>query len=182
MRPPPIHVFAFLSLLFSSLLLHVSAQSSSAPANSSSSTTQTPTHSANLTTFLATSSYTTTSVSFSGSQSIPITTVVPTIYNVTSTLPIPTTSTTTSPTPTPTPIMLATEITPAFGVLGAILILTGLPSAFWGHKNRWCAVSFTSHIQSLILGPSGPPSSSSDFIPCPSFASFSSSSLASSQQ
>jgi hypothetical protein len=33
--------------------------------------------------------------------------------------------------------MLDTRITPAFGVLGAILIITGLPSAFWGHKNRW---------------------------------------------
>ncbi|KAG2739782.1 hypothetical protein P692DRAFT_201729109, partial [Suillus brevipes Sb2] len=42
-----------------------------------------------------------------------------------------------SASPTPTPIVLATRITPAFGVLGAILIITGLPSAFWGHENRW---------------------------------------------
>ncbi|KAH9837044.1 uncharacterized protein C8Q71DRAFT_796479 [Rhodofomes roseus] len=32
---------------------------------------------------------------------------------------------------------LDTQIDPAFGVLGALLILTGLPSAFLGHKNRW---------------------------------------------
>ncbi|KAG8963825.1 hypothetical protein FRC03_002509, partial [Tulasnella sp. 419] len=37
----------------------------------------------------------------------------------------------------PEPIHLDTKIDPAFGVLGALLILTGLPSAFWGHKNRW---------------------------------------------
>ncbi|KAJ3524275.1 hypothetical protein NMY22_g11072 [Coprinellus aureogranulatus] len=40
-------------------------------------------------------------------------------------------------TPTPEPIVLDTRVDPAFGVLGVILILTGLPSAFWGHKNRW---------------------------------------------
>ncbi|KAG8219724.1 hypothetical protein J3R82DRAFT_692 [Butyriboletus roseoflavus] len=138
MRPPPVRVYAFLSLLFSSFLLHVSAQSTSAPANSTttaSSSTSTSPPSSNLTTFLATSSYTATTTSYSGSQGIPFTTVVPTIYNVTSTLPTPTASTSASA--TPTPIVLATEITPAFGVLGVILILTGLPSAFWGHKNRW---------------------------------------------
>lgn len=64
-----------------------------------------------------------------------IATVVPTTYNVTSTFASPTA--TSSATPTPTPIVLATKITPAFGVLGAVLVLTGLPSAFWGHKNRW---------------------------------------------
>jgi len=186
MRPAPVRACAFLSLLFSSLLLRVSAQSTSAAANStitSSSTpsqTQTPTPSSNLTTFLATSSYTTTSVSLSGSQDIPFTTVVPIVYNVTSTLPTPTASTSASP--TPTPIVLSTEITPAFGVLGAILILTGLPSAFWGHKNRWCALSSIPHIQSLNLGPSGLRSSSSGFIRCRSFALFLSSNLASSQQ
>lgn len=185
--PPTMRPLRFLSLLFSSLLLHVSAQSTSSPANSTTTTsssipssTQTPTPSSNLTTFLATSSYATTIVSHSGTQDITFTTVVPTVYNVTSTLPTPTASTSASP--SPTPIVLATEITPAFGVLGAILILTGLPSAFWGHKNRWCAVSSTPHIQSLNRGLSGLPSSLSDFIPCPSFASFSSSNLASSQQ
>lgn len=143
MRLSPLRVPAFLSLLFSPLLLHVSAQSTSASAsstitNSSTPTptpTPTPTLSANLTTFLATSLYNATSVSYSGSQGIPFTTLVPTVFNVTSTLPTPTASS--SPSPSPTPIVLTTQITPAFGVLGAILILTGLPSAFWGHKNRW---------------------------------------------
>ncbi|KAF9229170.1 hypothetical protein BS17DRAFT_792151 [Gyrodon lividus] len=124
-------------LLSSSLFPHVSAQSSTAPTNSQRATSTTPssTSSANITTFLATSSYTTASVSHSGSQNVTFTTIVPTVYNATSTLPTPTTSTSASP--SPTPIVLATEITPAFAVLGAILILTGLPSAFWGHKNRW---------------------------------------------
>lgn len=32
---------------------------------------------------------------------------------------------------------LRTTIDPAFGVLGAILVITGLPMAFYGHRNRW---------------------------------------------
>ena len=143
----PARMRVFLSLL-SALLLRVAAQSTSASLNSSttSSSTPSPSPSSNLTTFLATSSYTTAAVTQSGSQNISFTTVIPTVYNVTSTLPTPTASTTA--TPSPTPIVLATEITPAFGVLGAILILTGLPSAFWGHKNRWWAVSSTLDMQS----------------------------------
>lgn len=181
MRPPPARAYAVLSLLSSSLLLHVSAQSTSAPANSSTNaSTPTSSPSSNLTTFLATSSYTATSISYSGSQGIPFTTVVPTIFNVTSTLPTPTASASASP--SPTPIVLATEISPAFGVLGAILILTGLPSAFWGHKNRWCAVSSRLHIQPLILVLSGLRFSSLDFTPSHSFASFSLSNLAFSRQ
>ncbi|TRM66453.1 hypothetical protein BD626DRAFT_614156 [Schizophyllum amplum] len=38
---------------------------------------------------------------------------------------------------------LDTKIDPAFGVLGALLILTGLPSTFWGHKNRWTSFFIT---------------------------------------
>ncbi|KAH8835265.1 hypothetical protein DL96DRAFT_1675364 [Flagelloscypha sp. PMI_526] len=59
--------------------------------------------------------------------------------NVTSTL-TPTSSATSaaaSASSTPPPIVLETKVDPAFGVLGALLILTGLPSAFMGHKNRW---------------------------------------------
>ncbi|KAL0578736.1 hypothetical protein V5O48_003292 [Marasmius crinis-equi] len=68
------------------------------------------------------------------------TTVVPTSANVTVTITPTSSSATaseTSATPTPEPVVLDTKLDPAFGVLGAILILTGLPSAFWGHKNRW---------------------------------------------
>ncbi|EPQ32324.1 uncharacterized protein PFL1_00520 [Pseudozyma flocculosa PF-1] len=32
---------------------------------------------------------------------------------------------------------LNTEIDPAFGVLGALLLITGLPMTFYGHRNRW---------------------------------------------
>ncbi|KAG8728997.1 hypothetical protein FRC11_009735, partial [Ceratobasidium sp. 423] len=46
------------------------------------------------------------------------------------------TSAAASATSTPFP-HLDTRIDPTFGVLGALLILTGLPTAFWGHKNRW---------------------------------------------
>ncbi|KAF8807698.1 hypothetical protein BYT27DRAFT_7189790 [Phlegmacium glaucopus] len=78
------------------------------------------------------------------SPSAHLTTVVPDIFNVThtltsSTIP-PTSSVTSTPsaTTTSTPvIVLTTKVTPAFAVLGAILIITGIPSAFWGHKNRW---------------------------------------------
>ncbi|CAE6480195.1 unnamed protein product [Rhizoctonia solani] len=47
-----------------------------------------------------------------------------------------TTSAAASATSTPFP-HLDTRVDPTFGVLGALLILTGLPTAFWGHKNRW---------------------------------------------
>lgn len=63
-------------------------------------------------------------------------TVVPAVFNVTYTL-TPSATPTASASPTPEPIVLDTRVDPAFGVLGVILILTGLPSAFWGHKNRW---------------------------------------------
>ncbi|KAG2154733.1 hypothetical protein DEU56DRAFT_947967 [Suillus clintonianus] len=122
-------------LLCSSLFFQVSAQSTNL--TTASGGTPSPTVSANLTTFLTTSSYTLTTVSHSGNIATTITTVLPTVYNATSTIHANTSTPTSSASPTPTPIVLATRITPAFGVLGAILIITGLPSAFWGHKNRW---------------------------------------------
>jgi hypothetical protein len=170
MRTPfqafPMRTCLMLCFLFSSsLFLHVLAQSSTTPTISQNSTTSTntpsPSSSPNVTTFLATSSYTATSVSHSGSRDVTFITVVPTVYNATSTLPTPTTSTSASASASasPAPIILATEITPAFAVLGAILILTGLPSAFWGHKNRWCAASCSSldPQRKLTFPPSGLP-------------------------
>ncbi|KAH7910862.1 hypothetical protein BJ138DRAFT_1151899 [Hygrophoropsis aurantiaca] len=114
-------------LLFSFLFLSVSAQSTN-------TTRPSQTVSPSVTVVLTTSSFTTTSVSRSGNRVATITEVLPVTLNATETL---SPSATTSTSPSPTPIVLATRITPAFGVLGAILILTGLPSAFWGHKNRW---------------------------------------------
>ncbi|KAI6162098.1 hypothetical protein EDD17DRAFT_1819192 [Pisolithus thermaeus] len=133
-------------LLSSSLFPRVSAQSTSIPTTasgqaastsslSSNRTTATTTTTPAITFFPVTTSVTLTSLSQSGSQNVTIATVVPTAYNVTSTFASPTA--TSSTTPTATPIVLDTKITPAFGVLGAVLVLTGLPSAFWGHKNRW---------------------------------------------
>lgn len=136
-------IFA-LCLLFSSSLLHVSAQSSTSssarPTSTSSltstfTTTTTTTTTPTVTVFPVTTAVNFTTVSQAGSQNVTIATAIPTVFNATSTLPTPTS--TASATATSTPIVLSTKITPAFGVLGAILILTGLPSAFWGHKNRW---------------------------------------------
>ncbi|KAI0715308.1 hypothetical protein C8Q76DRAFT_619448 [Earliella scabrosa] len=99
---------------------------------------QSPTPSPSLS--LTTSNTTVTTTSRSGNRDFTITTVVPTTFNVTIT-PSPTktsasaASATTSEPPDYT--KLDTHIDPAFGVLGAVLILTGLPSAFLGHKNRW---------------------------------------------
>ncbi|KAF9462130.1 hypothetical protein BDZ94DRAFT_750302 [Collybia nuda] len=122
----------FLSLAF---LVVVAAQSSN-----SSTPTPTPTPTPSLSLSLTTANVTRTLTTRSGNQNIPLTTVVPIVFNVTHTI-TPTTSaapsnSTASATSTPS-TTLDTKLDPAFGVLGAILILTGLPSAFWGHKNRW---------------------------------------------
>ncbi|TDL28718.1 hypothetical protein BD410DRAFT_760259 [Rickenella mellea] len=122
----------FFSIFAFSLSTFVQAQS----------TSSTP---PDLTTSLTTSSVTTTQFSRSAGNNVPVPTVIATTFNVTVTLshssstPSPTQSAngSASATPTPKPISLDTRLDPAFGVLGAILILTGLPSAFWGHKNRW---------------------------------------------
>ncbi|KAG8842641.1 hypothetical protein FRB96_004944 [Tulasnella sp. 330] len=50
--------------------------------------------------------------------------------------PTPTMSATPTPTTTPS-VHLDTRVNVAWGVTGALLIITGLPMAFWGHKNRW---------------------------------------------
>jgi hypothetical protein len=88
---------------------------------------------------LSTSSFT----SLSRSGSVTVSRVLPTVLNVT--IPISATSTasassaSTSPSPSASAVpnnVLATKLDPAFGVLGAVLIITGVPSAFFGHKNR----------------------------------------------
>ncbi|KAJ7596904.1 hypothetical protein C8J56DRAFT_1021331 [Mycena floridula] len=90
---------------------------------------------------LTTSSVTVTTTTRTRNQNSAVVTVVPTIFNVTYTVaPTPSSSassTSASASPSSAPIVLDTKLDPAFGVLGAILIITGLPSAFWGHKNRW---------------------------------------------
>lgn len=126
----PMCIFMFLCLLASCLLVRVSAQSSGNATSASASI------SLNVTVVPTTSSVTTTTVSRTGNRNVPITTVIPTVVNATITH-TSTISPTASATPTASPIVLATKLDPAFGVLGALLIITGLPSAFWGHKNRW---------------------------------------------
>ncbi|KAH9947927.1 hypothetical protein B0H21DRAFT_297027 [Amylocystis lapponica] len=123
------------ALLVAFTLLSAVFAQSSTPAPSSSSATPSPSTTLSLTT----GSYVITSVEQSGGRNITLSAVVPTTYNVTVTLS-PTASAptnTTSATPSAPPIVLDTVIDPAFGVLGALLILTGIPSAFLGHKNRW---------------------------------------------
>ncbi|KAF8647957.1 hypothetical protein AX16_006489 [Volvariella volvacea WC 439] len=111
---------------------------SSSPSSSSS-----PTSSPSISLSLTTSDVTITTTSRSAGQLTTFETVVPTVFNVTHTIS-PTESASsssetesTTSSSTPEPIVLDTRLDPAFGVLGALLILTGLPSAFWGHKNRW---------------------------------------------
>jgi hypothetical protein len=146
----------FSLLLYTSLLLSASAQSTSAPASNS-------TISANVTVIRETSSITSTSLSSTGSQTLAIVTVIPTVYNVTLTIAPPTSTASSSAnasasaTHTPSPTVLATKIDPAFGVLGSVLILTGLPSAFLGHKNRWSVHTLAVHRQ-LSLSVLGRPS------------------------
>ncbi|TFK30761.1 hypothetical protein FA15DRAFT_651260 [Coprinopsis marcescibilis] len=149
---------AVLAVLFLVLGAGVVAQdpTDDIPAPNSSSVSQ-PSLSLSLTTGSITVAVPTTSAG----RSIQLTAVVPAVYNVTYTI-TPTASGSTTPTDpaqagaseTPEPIVLRpgqahrgrdiilintqdTRLDPAFGVLGALLIITGLPSAFWGHKNRW---------------------------------------------
>lgn len=141
-RSPSWTVLAFTSLLL--LLGQVAAQSNSTTSSSSSSSLSNSSSSTSLPASLSlqTTSETITTTLRSGNTVVPITTVVPVVLTVT----IPTTtsasatsSSTASATPTSDPNHLETKLDPAFGVLGAILILTGIPSAFLGHKNRWYA-------------------------------------------
>jgi hypothetical protein len=125
-------------LLVASFVVSVSAQSSNTAVPSTTAI------SPNVTVIRETSSFTTTTVTSSGTQTLVLVTVLPTVYNVTLTIATPTSSinasaSTSSTSPSASPTVLATKIDPAFGVLGTVLILTGLPSAFLGHKNRWSA-------------------------------------------
>ncbi|KAF8349786.1 hypothetical protein F5887DRAFT_942389 [Amanita rubescens] len=95
---------------------------------------------------LTTSLETLTLATHSGNQTIQLVTVIPIVFNVSitsTTSATPTASSTAPATPTPAPIILDTKIDPAFAVLGVLLILTGIPSAFWGHKNRWTSFFLT---------------------------------------
>ncbi|KAI0080288.1 hypothetical protein K474DRAFT_1704839 [Panus rudis PR-1116 ss-1] len=136
---PPSRLLAYVLVLAVSLL-SVAAQNSSSSSQTANNAMITTSGNVtlSLSTFLSltTIAVPTTSVSHSGNRDIPVTTVVPQVRNVTATATA-TISATPSATPTPEPIRLDTRIDPAFGVLGALLILTGLPSAFLGHKNRW---------------------------------------------
>ncbi|KAI0830608.1 hypothetical protein BC628DRAFT_1500454 [Trametes gibbosa] len=135
-HPRPPALWLSLLLIFLALLAPALAQSGN---NSQSAT---PPVSLSLTT----STTTITTTIRSGNQNIPITTAVPTVFNVTVT-PTPTStsissasaSASASATTSAAPDFskLDTHVDPGFGVLGALLILTGLPSAFLGHKNRW---------------------------------------------
>ncbi|KAJ3490186.1 hypothetical protein NLJ89_g11459 [Agrocybe chaxingu] len=126
-------MFVLLVLLLHALA-HVQGQSTTA------SVTEPPTSLS-----LTTGSVTLTIPTTRSNQATQVVTVVPAVFNVTYTLTPSATSSDTAPsqtasdtpTPTPDPFVLETKVDPAFGVLGVILILTGLPSAFWGHKNRW---------------------------------------------
>ncbi|PBK77442.1 hypothetical protein ARMSODRAFT_949365 [Armillaria solidipes] len=130
----------------SSSSTQTSASTSRSSSSGSSSSASSSASSASLSLSLTTSSRTITTSTTTNGQNSQYTTVVPTTFNVTYTA-TPTSSSASSSSAassasasasaSATPITLDTKLDPAFGVLGAILILTGLPSAFWGHKNRW---------------------------------------------
>ncbi|TFK57050.1 hypothetical protein OE88DRAFT_87324 [Heliocybe sulcata] len=122
-------VLLALALACFTAIVSVSAQSSTSSSSSPAAST---------TLSYVTTSVTTTFASHSGNQNIPITTVIPITLGVNVTVtPTTTASTSASATATSDPSQLATVIDPAFGVLGGILILTGIPTAFLGHRNRW---------------------------------------------
>ncbi|KAG7099123.1 hypothetical protein E1B28_000996 [Marasmius oreades] len=130
MRPSLVPVSLGILSLFSSLI----AAQSTTNTRTQSQTASSPT----VTTSLSSGSVTITTSTTQNGRVSQFTTVVPTSANITITLSATPTSTgTPSVSATPDPILLDTKLDPAFGVLGAILIITGLPSAFWGHKNRW---------------------------------------------
>ncbi|CCL98299.1 uncharacterized protein FIBRA_00293 [Fibroporia radiculosa] len=121
-----------------------SAASPTSTSPTSSSTTANSTVTPAPTSYsLATSYVTIATTILSNNQNISVSTVLPVVYNATVTSNTTanasqtTNGTTASGSATPTPIVLDTTIDPAFGVLGALLILTGLPCVFLGHKNRW---------------------------------------------
>ncbi|KDQ63511.1 hypothetical protein JAAARDRAFT_53717 [Jaapia argillacea MUCL 33604] len=130
--PPSTRRGFILFLVFATCLSFAAAQSSTPSSSAPSSTSVSNVTTTSLS--LVTSSVTRVLTTQSGGQNITVTTVVPSIFNVTIT---PTATATASASATPTPISLATKIDPAFGVLGALLIITGLPTAILGHRNRW---------------------------------------------
>jgi hypothetical protein len=140
-RVPPSRVLLTL-FLYSSLILSTVAQT----------TSSTPIASDNVTVIRGTTSFTSTSISSSGTQTLALVNVFPTTYNVTLTLAATPTSSvnasasaSASASSTASATVLATKIDPAFSVLGTVLILTGLPSAFLGHKNRWLVHSLSAY-------------------------------------
>jgi hypothetical protein len=159
----PIMTLMFIFSLGLSWLLSVYAQSSHV------SPTPTPSRPLNVSLSLTTSSYTGTTVFPYGAITVTAANVITTVFNVTVTPTSTASNNSATATHTSSPYVLDTRLDPAFGVLGALLVLSGLPSAFWGHKNRWSVslflLTFTSHFSSAVL--TGPPSSLSVSTPCP---------------
>lgn len=125
------------------LFVCVSAQSTT------SSISSAPTSAPSSLSFTQTTTFATfTTTIHSGNRNIPIATTIPVVLTLavspsptssssSSTSAAPNSTSSATSTPTPQPIVLDTKIDGAFGVLGALLILTGIPNAFLGHKNRW---------------------------------------------
>ncbi|KAN0066173.1 hypothetical protein ACQY0O_000267 [Thecaphora frezii] len=141
-------------------LLAVGALGQQRPASSSatsaSSTSPSPTATSSTPPVLSTYTFTTTlsrgqalptnlasSASRSGSiYFIPLVTTLPPSSTVPSSTSITPPSSTAAATSTPIPsakttLPLDTKLDPTFGVLGALLLITGLPMTFYGHRNRW---------------------------------------------
>lgn len=125
----------------------VSNANSAGPTSSTAPPPASTTVISTITTTLASGQSLPSSLTASASQNgsvyyIPVITAIPLSSSTTSTAAP---SSTTAATATTSPLVrssdsalpLHTIIDPAFGVLGALLILAGLPMAFYGHRNRW---------------------------------------------
>ncbi|CDU23805.1 uncharacterized protein SPSC_02434 [Sporisorium scitamineum] len=135
----------------SSTLSSSGAASSTGPTSTSAAAPSSTTVVSTITTTLSRGQSLPTSLTASASSSgsvwyIPVTTAIPVISNATSasassSAPAATTTAnataSASQTSADNALPLHTIIDPAFGVLGVILIIVGLPMAFYGHRNRW---------------------------------------------
>ncbi|KIY70986.1 hypothetical protein CYLTODRAFT_370112 [Cylindrobasidium torrendii FP15055 ss-10] len=124
-------------LLASAVFAQDNNDNSSGSQQSSVSRSQSTSRSVTLS--AVTSSVTITTTVRNGNDNNVLTTVVPTTFSatITPTSTSASASAAASASESAAPITLETKVDPAFGVLGAVLIITGLPMAFWGHKNRW---------------------------------------------
>lgn len=137
----------------------VVAQQSSSSASRAASTTTSNTTTPNVTSIVTSTPVTRTTISAGNTLQVTsfvpttvVLTIAPSNNTATSTANATATHATATPTQPSVPV-LDTRVDPAFGVVGALLILTGLPSAFLGHKNRWYVCLYPMYPRGFHCGP-----------------------------